>query len=239
MITQAQIAAHERAIARFVTAFGRGLTPLINTVIDGISGLGNTASRTAILALFAPIRTYITETFSQLNTIVNSNQRLLSTEIGNTAVTEVNQLAQEAQASVIAQLDGEQQRVIQAVTIAAIAGLAISPLLSQIRTILSGSIKRLRSAFDFIVRSFDGALTLIRSRNADVEKFKYVGGVIDTSRDFCVTHNNKIYTRAEINRIWSSSSWGGKAPGNPFVVRGGYNCRHMFVPVKEETNASA
>jgi hypothetical protein len=239
MITQAQINAHERVIAAFVTQFSRGLTPLINSVIDGVSGLGNTASRTAILALFTPIRNYIAETFSQLAKIINSNQQLNSNAIGSSTVPEASQLAGEAQASVIAQLDSEQQRVIQTVTMAAIAGLAIAPLLAQLRPILKGSIKRLVSGFDFILRSFDGALTLIRSRNAGVEKFKYVGGVIDTSRDFCVKHNNKIYTRAEINRIWGSSTWGGRAPGNPFVVRGGYNCRHMFVPVREETNASA
>jgi hypothetical protein len=39
-------------------------------------------------------------------------------------------------------------------------------------------------------------------------------------------------TEKQIRNIWNSQTWQGKKPGDPFVVRGGYNCRHMFVPVK-------
>ena len=35
----------------------------------------------------------------------------------------------------------------------------------------------------------------------------------------------------EIRQIWANESWEGKAPGEPFVVRGGYNWRHHFMPV--------
>ena len=33
--------------------------------------------------------------------------------------------------------------------------------------------------------------------------------------------------KEEIEEIWSGS-WAGKIDGNPFIVRGGYNCRHRF-----------
>jgi hypothetical protein len=28
--------------------------------------------------------------------------------------------------------------------------------------------------------------------------------------------------------------WAGKAPGNVWINRGGYNCRHFFIPVKSK-----
>ncbi len=240
MITQAQINRHDEIIERFVRQFTQGLKPLFNTVFDEIAGLGSSVSRTAILALFAPIRTYIQQTFNNLNTIINSNQSLTASEIDTTIpALELEQLRAEATVAVLNQLQTEQQSITQTLVLGAITGIAIAPLLSQLRTGLTKAVNRLRNIFNFTVRNLDGALTLIRSKLGGIEKFKYVGGTIATSRDFCRSHNGKIYTAAEINRIWRRQTWGGKAPGNPFVVRGGYNCRHMFVPVKEETNASA
>lgn len=237
MITQAQITQHDRNIERFVRTFTQGLRPLFDTAIDGIAQLGSSASRTAILALFAPIRNYINETFNQLDSILNSNAELNASVVTNAIpAQQIEQLRSEAAAAVLNQLDTEQQSIIQTLVLAAITGLTVAPLLTQIRSAISKSINRLANSFRFIVRNLDGALTLIRAQLGGIDRFKYVGGVIPTSRDFCRTHTGKIYTLAEINRIWRSQTWGGKAPGNPFVVRGGYNCRHMFVPVREDAN---
>jgi hypothetical protein len=240
MITQAQINQHDQIIERFVRQFTQGIRPLFNSVFDEIAGLGSSVSRTAILALFAPIRTYIQQSFNQLDAIINSNRTLTASEIDNAIPTlELEQLRAEATVAVLNQLQTEQQSITQTLVLGAITGIAIAPLLSQLRTGLTQAINRIRNIFNFTIRNFDGALTLIRSKLAGINKFKYVGGTISTSRDFCRSHNGKIYTIEEINRIWRRQTWGGKAPGNPFVVRGGYNCRHMFVPVREENNASS
>jgi len=36
----------------------------------------------------------------------------------------------------------------------------------------------------------------------------------------------------ELRRIWQGS-WAGKSEGDPFIVRGGYRCRHTWLPVVE------
>lgn len=240
MITQAQISQHDRIIEQFVRNFTQGLRPLFQTALDSIAELGNGVSRTAIVALFAPIRNYIDTTFNNINQILVSNQQLNSTMVNATIPLQtIEQLRREANAAVINQLETEQQSIIQTIVLGAIAGIAIAPFISQIRSAITKTINRLSTSFRFIVRNFDGALTLIRAQLGGIDRFKYVGGVISTSRDFCRSHTGKTYTLAQINRIWRSQSWGGKAPGNPFIVRGGYNCRHMFVPVREEANASA
>ena len=39
-------------------------------------------------------------------------------------------------------------------------------------------------------------------------------------------------TEEELRRIWQGS-WAGKSEGDPFIVRGGYRCRHTWLPVVE------
>lgn len=64
-------------------------------------------------------------------------------------------------------------------------------------------------------------------------KWKYFGGLIRDSRPFCRKHAGKTYTLEEIQEIWEGD-WKGKAPGDPFIVRGGYNCRHHWRPVFDD-----
>ena len=45
------------------------------------------------------------------------------------------------------------------------------------------------------------------------------------------------YSEKDIERIWKPPrNWQGAAQGDPFVVRGGYNCRHTWQPVNPEWN---
>lgn len=83
-----------------------------------------------------------------------------------------------------------------------------------------------------MVMDFDGVFTIHRAKQAGLEKFRYEGSVIRDSRDFCAIHTGKTYTEEEIRDIWNSQSWSGKRSGDPFIVRGGYNCRHFWVPVE-------
>lgn len=80
---------------------------------------------------------------------------------------------------------------------------------------------------------FDASLNVAIGKDAGVTRWRYYGDVIKDSRPFCVEHAGNIYSEEEINEIWAGE-WKGKAAGNPFIVRGGYNCRHHFMPVIEE-----
>jgi hypothetical protein len=85
---------------------------------------------------------------------------------------------------------------------------------------------------------FDSSIVTAAGKEAGAEKWKYYGSVIRDSRDWCKKHAGKTYTEEEIREMWANNSWGGKAPGDPFIVRGGYNCRHHWRPVfEEEENA--
>jgi hypothetical protein len=84
------------------------------------------------------------------------------------------------------------------------------------------------------VMKFDGAFIAGKAERAGIERFEYAGGSIETSRPFCMDLDGETMTKDEIYELWDSSDWAGKEPGDPFVVRGGYNCRHFWIPVEED-----
>jgi len=84
------------------------------------------------------------------------------------------------------------------------------------------------------VMQFDASLNVAAGKEVGANKWKYYGSVIRDSREWCKKHAGKSYTEDEIREMWASSSWTGKAPGDPFIVRGGYNCRHHWRPVFDD-----
>lgn len=114
----------------------------------------------------------------------------------------------------------------------------IATAVEVIRERLSGvnttaSLRDLTSqATNETVMEFDGSVIYSRAVKAGITKYRYAGGTIDTTRPWCKDHVDETYTEAEINTMWQSS-WAGKKSGNPFIVRGGWNCRHFWVPVED------
>jgi len=82
------------------------------------------------------------------------------------------------------------------------------------------------------LNQYSATLTLTTANEQGIDTFEYYGDVIRDSREFCKKHVGKEYTADEIRKIWEGS-WSGKAAGDPFIVRGGYNCRHQWLPVVE------
>jgi hypothetical protein len=242
MATTEGINRHDNLIEQIVEEFAGGLKPLFDDIFANLANNPN-PDRTAILALFFPMRQYILSRANDLDRVAASNTQMnrdvIDQQLDAAAQTVIQTLKSETSAAVLTAVDQEQQSLIQTLAIAAIAGAGIALVLRDLRKTISKSIARLSKTFRTLIRNFDGAFTLVRATvNPDL-KFRYVGGVIQTSRGFCRSHNNKVYTRKQIETIWRGNSWGGKSPGNPFIVRGGYNCRHFFVPVVEERNRDA
>ena len=80
---------------------------------------------------------------------------------------------------------------------------------------------------------FDASINTAIGKQSGATKWKYYGSTVRDSRPFCVEHAGQVFTDDEIEETWSGS-WKGKASGDPFIVRGGYNCRHHWRPVFDE-----
>jgi hypothetical protein len=101
----------------------------------------------------------------------------------------------------------------------------------------------------------DATYTKRVAEELGVEWFRYMGGTIEPvtnsagtetggTRDFCESRNGNYYHKKEIER-WvtkkgqpkPSGEWSGKVKGTNkstiFNFRGGWNCRHSFVPTSE------
>ncbi len=67
-----------------------------------------------------------------------------------------------------------------------------------------------------------------------LRNFRYIGGLIKTSREFCEERNGNTYTEEEV-KSWADKEWDGKIEGtdeeNIFEFCGGWNCRHQLVPI--------
>jgi hypothetical protein len=81
---------------------------------------------------------------------------------------------------------------------------------------------------------FDGQFAKFRADQLGLTSYVYYGSLVRDSREFCIENANKIFTEEEIRDKWANETWQGKAQGDPFVVRGGYNCRHHFQPVNPD-----
>tara|TARA_R100001591_G_scaffold14368_2_gene20830 strand:+ start:9788 stop:10696 length:909 start_codon:yes stop_codon:yes gene_type:complete len=80
------------------------------------------------------------------------------------------------------------------------------------------------------VMQFHGQFTIKKAKDAGLTHFIYTGTLIRDSRQFCRDMLNNRLTEDEIREKWNSEGWKGKSPGDPFIVRGGYRCRHTWIP---------
>jgi len=72
----------------------------------------------------------------------------------------------------------------------------------------------------------DGANSQVYADKLNLDYAIYEGGLIKTSRKFCIDKNGKVFTREEIEKFNPTEA---KPPDyNPFLDRGGYGCRHHY-----------
>ena len=81
------------------------------------------------------------------------------------------------------------------------------------------------------LNQFNASINTAIGMESGVTRWKYVGSNVVDTRDFCTRTVGKTFTEEEIREKWNDEEWQGKAPGDPFIVRGGYNCRHFWRPV--------
>ena len=80
---------------------------------------------------------------------------------------------------------------------------------------------------------FDGQFAKYRADELGLTSYVYYGSIIRDSRDFCVEHANQVFTEEGARALWQQD-WQGKSGSDPFLDRGGYNCRHHWQPVNPD-----
>ena len=83
------------------------------------------------------------------------------------------------------------------------------------------------------IMQFDAQFVKTKASSAGLTHFRYAGTRITTTREFCKKHIGQVYSEKKIKSIWSNDPKQGRS-GNPFIVRGGYRCRHTWNPVDKD-----
>lgn len=88
-------------------------------------------------------------------------------------------------------------------------------------------------AYDSIAKA-DRAYTSAIAEDLDSEWFYYAGGLLPTSREFCIERDQQYFHYREVES-WASKNWQGKMENttaqNIYENLGGYNCNHALIPV--------
>lgn len=115
-----------------------------------------------------------------------------------------------------------------------LTGRAFAESVKTIKEVAGGNMARYatQQMHDSLMQ-FDASINVAIGKEAGATKWKYVGRLIETSRPFCREHEGEVMTTERIEKLWAGD-WAGKASGDPFIVRGGYNCKHRFRPVFNE-----
>ena len=230
MATTAEIQALDRLIMRIAREFGRTAGTLFDAMLLELAQQSQ-PTRISINQLFTPMRVLVTQLGEQLLSV---EQQTADINTPDSAVTaDLQAITAQAVAQIQTQVDQEANTIINTIMLAVVAGGVTAAVIESIRIMRDSVVNRLTLTVENTARSASGVVVLLQGRTEGEVRYRYVGGVIAESRDFCAQMDGRELTEAEIRTIWSNQTWAGKRPGDPFVVRGGYNCRHSFVVVNE------
>lgn len=116
---------------------------------------------------------------------------------------------------------------------ATLTGQTFADAVSIVQSSVQSDLARYaRQAVHDGLMDFDRAINYNMAVEAGAEKWVYIGPDDSVTRDHCEKYVGRTLTLDEINKAWEGS-WAGKREGSPFVVGGGYNCRHHWSPTFE------
>ena len=94
-----------------------------------------------------------------------------------------------------------------------------------------------RTAVNDLVSVYERTATTVAADAVGAEFFLYQGRPIKTTREFCRSRAGKYWHRKEIEE-WGGMEWQGQMKGTNsstiFNYLGGYSCRHVLVPVRQD-----
>jgi hypothetical protein len=228
---QDQIDQHDRIMQEWIDSAIAGVSPLLVQLFDSIAGL-QSPTRLQIQQLFVGVIDSISTSFNNIQPILTSNIALNSSVLGTAISPAVDQQLQRVIAisrqQTVDALVKEQSDIIAAIELAVIGG-SVALVIRELRRAIPDIIRRVGTVFGSIVRGIDSAFTFLRGKEQNVN-YRYSGPRDSDNRDFCSQMSGQILSEEQIRRVWNTQTWGGKRAGDPFVTRGGWNCRHVWTP---------
>jgi len=103
----------------------------------------------------------------------------------------------------------------------------VEALLADLEDVLDTYDPNIRTLYDTSVSIYGRQVEALQAGDAPETTFAYFGPVDDVTRDFCLKHVGRVYTRDEIDELDNGQL------DNVFLTGGGYNCRHVWTEVSQ------
>lgn len=221
-----------QAISSLVQIIDSRTTEAVDQILDSISG--GFASRTTVFAALQNTTPTVVEIAAAIESAVEDYVSLFAEE-GFDSAEPPN--TQELVAVIEAELAQESRSfAAELAAIVVLASITSQPVTNprrDVRSRRSAYLRRIAVIASNSTQNMISGVAALAGTAAGVKRYRYSGGTISSSRPFCIKHNGKTYTGAQMQQIWRGT-WAGKSGSNPQVNRGGYNCRHFWVPVRDE-----
>lgn len=237
MATQNQIEQFNQKIQQFREAYAGGLSAVFTGVFDQLAA-ESISNRASVVALFAPVFEYTNQNLTKLRDVLEINTEMNQTVLGELTdedIVAAEQIASAVSESVNSEINNRVETTVNSIMLAVAVGAVTPALIQELRNSVDTTVSVLSNIYEQALRQFDGAVTRSRGASSDQQlRYRYTGSIISESRDFCRQMTGRVLTEAEAEQIWRTQEWSGKRPGDPFVVRGGYNCRHSWTVEPQE-----
>ena len=165
----------------------------------------------------------------------------IASEFTQSDVELVKAMQQNVRAEIASASISAQAGITEAIYVGVVTGRKQTDLLADITQLLIGQTDRrgnpmvnhAKTIFRTGYMEVDAVVQRKKAGDAGITKFKYIGGTVRDSRQWCIDHLDGVYTEDQI-KAWEGQQWAGKKAGDPFVVRGGWSCMHQFRAYIEE-----
>jgi hypothetical protein len=98
---------------------------------------------------------------------------------------------------------------------------------NDLAKVLDSAESRVLTLYDTAVSIFGRQVEAEQAGDDPSTTFVYMGPVDAKTRDFCLEHVGKVYTREEIDELDNGQL------SNVFLTAGGWNCRHVFQEISK------
>jgi hypothetical protein len=121
--------------------------------------------------------------------------------------------------------DDLSQQLSRAVARSVFGTKPIREIVADMGDVVDRSEQTIRTVYDTAISVYGREVEAIQAGDDPETTFAYVGPVDDQTREFCMNHVGRVYTRSEIDDLDNGQI------DNVFLTGGGYNCRHVWQEV--------
>jgi hypothetical protein len=199
----------------------------IRSMQSDVAALGFQEATRAELAAVADLKDEILDEYQQMD---------IPEDFTAPAKAQIAMLATGAEFDLVQVQAAVSNQLTQVLMRSTIGGLNLRELMSEISSILDINLSRAQTLITTTLQSFAAMVTVQHGRDVGIKWFRYDGPDDSVTREWCDHWVGRVGTEEMIEA--TADEWERDSQPKPAMSwRGGYNCRHNWVPLDDEEAA--